>query len=450
MRLLDIVAQSLVWNGELAQAAEIIAAFGPLDGRDPTNAEGLYAQRAGDLDESERIYTWSHERARRTGDRWREQGSNHQLGVNAQLRGDLDEAEWRLRAALEIILAGRTVPMEPWTRAEYAGILVDLGRTNEATQQAERIRELYENGEDWGRIGGWVGRTMGMVAAARGDLEQAEAEWAPSLELTREWRHPWYEADIHYRWGLALADASEAAKALPRLDSALDIYRRIGASAPWLQRVLTAKLRAQGIDPASIETSIDLVASAVGEERPDLREHAAPDGTVTLMFSDIEGSTAINERLGDARWVELLREHNGIVREQAAAHGGFEVKSQGDGFMLAFGSARRALECAIAIQRGFGARNHGKPDQPLHLRIGLHTGEAIREGDDFFGRHVALAARVAAEAQGGEVLVSSLLKELTEGAPDLRFDGGREAELKGFAGTQRVYSLEWDPQPVAA
>jgi class 3 adenylate cyclase len=66
----------------------------------------------------------------------------------------------------------------------------------------------------------------------------------------------------------------------------------------------------------------------VEEERPDLREHAAPDGTVTLMFSDIEGSTAINERLGDARWVELLREHNKLVRELAAAHGGFEVKSQ--------------------------------------------------------------------------------------------------------------------------
>jgi class 3 adenylate cyclase len=449
MRLLDIFAQSLVWNGELAQAAEVIAGFGPTDGRDPTNAEGLYAQRAGDLDESERIYRWSHERARRTGDRWREQGSSHQLGVNAQLRGDLDEAEWRLHAALDIILSGRTIPMEPWTRAEYAGILVDLGRHDEAARHADRIRELYENGEDWGGIGGWVGRTVGMVAAARGDLDRAVAEWERALELTREWRHPWYEADIHYRWGLALSEAG-AADALPRLDSALDVYRRIGASAPWLQRVLTAKLRAQGIDPATIETSIDQVASAVEEERPDLRQHAAPDGTVTLMFSDIEGSTAINERLGDARWVELLRDHNQIVREQAAAHGGFEVKSQGDGFMIAFASARRALACAAAIQRAFAARNDARPDQPLRLRIGLHTGEAIREGDDFFGRHVALAARIAAQAQGGEVLVSSLLRELTEGAPDLRFGTEREAELKGLGGTHRVFSLEWEPLPAPA
>ena len=186
------------------------------------------------------------------------------------------------------------------------------------------------------------------------------------------------------------------------------------------------------------------------EERPDLREHAAPDGTVTLMFSDIEGSTAINERLGDARWVELLREHNKLVRELAAAHGGFEVKSQGDGFMIAFASARRALACAAEIQRAFAARNDARPAQPLRLRIGLHTGEAIREGDDFFGRHVALAARIAAQAQGGEVLVSSLLRDLTEGAPDLRFGAEREAELKGLGGTHRVFSLRWEPQPTAA
>ncbi len=214
--------------------------------------------------------------------------------------------------------------------------------------------------------------------------------------------------------------------------------------------MLSAKLRAQGIDPANIDTSIDHVASAVEEERPDLRAHAASDGTVTLMFSDIEGSTAINERLGDARWVDLLREHNSIMREQAAAHGGFEVKSQGDGFMIAYDSARRALACAAAIQRAFASRNEARPDQPLRVRIGLHTGEVIREGDDFFGRHVALAARVAAQARGGEVLVSSLLRELTEGAPDLRFDNGREAELKGLAGTHRVFSLEWEPQPAAA
>ncbi len=89
------------------------------------------------------------------------------------------------------------------------------------------------------------------------------------------------------------------------------------------------------------------VAAAVEAERPDLRQHTSPDGTVTLLFSDIEGSTVMTERLGDLRMQEVLMAHHSIVREQVSAFGGFEVKSMGDGFMLAFSSARRALQCAV-------------------------------------------------------------------------------------------------------
>ena len=93
--------------------------------------------------------------------------------------------------------------------------------------------------------------------------------------------------------------------------------------------------------------------SAIEVERPNLQRHSAPDGTVTVMFTDIEGSTAMTERLGDVQAQGVLRTHNAIIREQVGAHQGFEVKSQGDGFMLAFSSARTALECAIAIQQNF-------------------------------------------------------------------------------------------------
>ncbi len=189
-------------------------------------------------------------------------------------------------------------------------------------------------------------------------------------------------------------------------------------------------------------TSIDAVVASVQAERPDLRRHAAPDGTVTILFSDIEGSTAITERLGDLRWVEVLRAHNAIIREQLGAHDGFEVKFVGDGFMLAFQSARRALQCAIGIQRVFAQRND-QAEEPIHVRIGLHTGEAIKEADDFFGRHVILAARIAAQAQGGEILVSSLLKELTESGGDIAFGEGRDVELKGLAGTHQVHHIAW-------
>ena len=145
------------------------------------------------------------------------------------------------------------------------------------------------------------------------------------------------------------------------------------------------------------------MVSAVEVERPNLQPHAAPDGTVTLMFSDIEGSTAMTERLGDQRAQEVLRIHNAIFREQVAAHQGFEVKSQGDGFMIAFSSARRALECAVKIQQTLAAHNAENSDEPIRVRIGLHTGEAIKEGEDFFGKSVILAARIASQAVGGQI-----------------------------------------------
>ena len=232
-------------------------------------------------------------------------------------------------------------------------------------------------------------------------------------------------------WGIGLA--AHAAPLLAR-----------GGSRP------ARPTRAPGGSAHGPSTSVDEVVAAVGSEQPSLRRASAPDGTVTVLFTDIEASTALNERVGDVRWLELLRAHNAVVREQVHTHGGFEVKSQGDGFMIAFASARRALGCAAAIQRAFAARNGTGPDQPLRVRIGLHTGEAIREGDDFFGRHVNLAARVAAKADGGEVLVSALLKDLAEGAADFRFDGGRETELKGLAGRHRVFALDWEPQATAA
>ena len=188
-------------------------------------------------------------------------------------------------------------------------------------------------------------------------------------------------------------------------------------------------------------STVDEVASAVASERPSLRPAAAPDGTVTILFSDIEASTALNERLGDVRWLELLREHNRLVRDQVQACGGFEVKSQGDGFMIAFPSARRAIQCARAIQDAGAAGLAKHPDGPIRVRIGLHTGEAIRQESDFYGKNVAVAARIADQARGGEILASSVVKQLTESAGDVGFEDAREVELAGLAGTHAVYKV---------
>src|SRR5260370_3746747 len=122
------------------------------------------------------------------------------------------------------------------------------------------------------------------------------------------------------------------------------------------------------------KASIETVARSVAKERPNLTGHTAPDGTVTILFSDIVGSTSINERIGDRRWMELLREHNDIVRREKALHGGYEVKTIGDAFMLAFQSARDALRCAIGVQRSFSNRNE-TAKLPIRGRIGLHADE---------------------------------------------------------------------------
>ena len=186
------------------------------------------------------------------------------------------------------------------------------------------------------------------------------------------------------------------------------------------------------------------VTSAPAIARPDVRSQAGPDGTVTLLFTDIEGSTAMTVRLGDLRAQEVLRAHNSIVREQVEVHGGFEVKSMGDGFMLAFSSARNAIDCATYIQCSFAGYNDQHPAEPIRVRMGLHTGEAIKEGEDFFGKNVILAARIASKADGGRILVSSLSKELTESSEDIRFGQAVEVELKGLPGTSRVYQVVWE------
>jgi class 3 adenylate cyclase len=186
-------------------------------------------------------------------------------------------------------------------------------------------------------------------------------------------------------------------------------------------------------------TSLDAVADAVELDRPDLAPVASRDGTVTIVFTDIEGSTELNERLGDARWREVLKEHIEAVQRCTQDHGGETVERAGDGFMLAFPSATNSLRCAVELQRRLSVRED--PSCPIRVRIGAHAGEPIREADAFFGRDVAYAARVAAVAKGGEVLASNVLRELTRRAGEVEFGAARECTFKGFDGTQTVYPV---------
>jgi class 3 adenylate cyclase len=299
--------------------------------------------------------------------------------------------------------------------------------------------------------GGWSceGSTslyLGYLAAFLGRYERADEHYRTALRMNESIAARPFVAETQVAWAELIAERDGAAgerRASELADAGLEVAREIGM-AGLVERAFALKMRFQGIDAMDVTTSIDAVANAVGQQRPDLTTATAADGTVTIMFSDIESSTEMTERLGDRRWIGVLREHNRIVRDQVTVHDGFEVKSQGDGFMIAFASAARAVECACAIQRAFAAHADGAPEEAVRVRIGLHTGEAIRERDDFFGRNVILAARIAAQAGGGEVLVSSLLKELTEGEADVRFGEPRELSLKGLTGTYRVHAVEWE------
>jgi class 3 adenylate cyclase len=291
---------------------------------------------------------------------------------------------------------------------------------------------------------GSASRYLGILAATMSRWEQAENHFEDALQMNAGMgaRPSVAHTQHDYAAMLLRRDApGDREKALDLLAQALDTAQELGMKA-LVERALALKLQAQGIDPTVSQSSIDAVAASVYIDKPDLRQHAAPDGTVTILFTDIEGSTEMTERLGDERWLELLRAHNTVVRRRIEAHSGFEVKAQGDGFMVASQSARKALECAVDIQRAFAERNETN-EEPIRVRIGLHTGEAIKEADDFYGKNVILAARIAGRAKGGQILVSEVTRTVIGSLAGVEFQDAGRKQLKGIKGRQRLFEVVW-------
>ncbi|KLO28184.1 protein kinase domain-containing protein [Mycobacterium haemophilum] len=291
---------------------------------------------------------------------------------------------------------------------------------------------------------------LGFAAAAAGRDEDAVRHFELALARNAEIGCVYVTPRVCCEYARTLlnrADQADREKAMGLIDQGLALARRIGmrAEVERLARLRHGHQDAQQQESMLGWTGLESVAQSVELDRPDLRAVAAPDGTVTIMFSDIEGSTVLTEQLGDERWLKLLHGHNAVIRRHLAVHRGFEVKSQGDGFMVAFGSASSAIRCAIAIQRDFAERRDRPGSRVPQVRIGLHAGEVIREQEDFYGHNVILAARIAAKAQGNEILVSSVLRELVAGNQEFQFGDAREEQLKGLQETQRVHEVRWGP-----
>jgi eukaryotic-like serine/threonine-protein kinase len=331
------------------------------------------------------------------------------------------------RVSFEELAAGNFIAL-PRDMSWYA-MMVLLTEVCAYLGDAARARMLYQLLEPYaGRNAvldihvcyGAVAQYLAMLAATIGELDQAQSHFEAALRLNLEMGASSWVARTRYEFAAML----------------------LGRDRPGdRERALElAELAVATADSLGMQALRENLRELTG---PDPRADAGPDGTVTIMFTDIEDSTGTTERLGDVRAQAWLREHNALVREKIKEHQGFEVKSMGDGFMIAFPSARRALNCAIAIQRACTAYSETHRDAPIRVSIGAHTGEAIKETGDFYGKTVIVAARIGARARGGEILVSATLRDLTISAGDLNFDAGREFELKGLSGAHRVYALEW-------
>ena len=210
---------------------------------------------------------------------------------------------------------------------------------------------------------GPVARYLGLAAETTGDTETAIADYEEAIAMSRRMGDRPFTAESSIELARVLLGRGaegDAERAAELLDSSLDAAQRLRMPGTS-ERALALKLEAQGLSGIDVEDTIDDVIGAIEQERPDVRSYAAPDGSVTILFSDIESSTAMTERLGDERWLGVLRDHNAVFREKLGAFDGYEVKNQGDGFMLVFPSP--AARCA-ARSRSSAPSRSAPPSAP--------------------------------------------------------------------------------------
>ena len=161
------------------------------------------------------------------------------------------------------------------------------------------------------------------------------------------------------------------------------------------------------------------------------------------MLSDIADAAAAAEQVGSETWERLLRDHHLLVEQLVSHHDGQVVKFEHDGFFASFASAHGGLHAAVELQRTFtGTASAGERGR-LQVRAGLHSGFVIARPEQPLGRNVVLAARIAALAEGGEILVSSAVKQYTENDPSFQFESHGEHHFKGVLGEHAIYRVRW-------
>lgn len=214
--------------------------------------------------------------------------------------------------------------------------------------------------------------------------------------------------------------------------------------------VLVAALRAgvagyltKDIDPVELVDAITTIHSGEFLLHP-MEGSVGRDtltGEMTIAFSDVESFTEMTERLGDEQAFRVIKSHNRIVRDQVRLFGGTELELKGDGFLLAFKDVDDALRCCIAIHRELEEFATISPESRVRVHMGVHTGLVIEEGDgQYFGRTVILAARIAAVASGGELLISEASRGACS-ATDFSITDRGTHHLKGIAQPQHLFQV---------
>jgi class 3 adenylate cyclase len=184
------------------------------------------------------------------------------------------------------------------------------------------------------------------------------------------------------------------------------------------------------------------------DAHPDAKRLAESYPTRVMLYTDLVGSTAVNVRAGDRRFVELLAEHQAIIDESIAMHRGTRFHSTGDGFGIWFLGASEAIACAVDIHRRMERASESHPDLPLQVRIGLAAGQPIPFDGDLYGVAVVRAARVCAKASAGEVYLSSEVLD-SERLADVEVDDAEHGILKGFDVPTTLYRLKRKDHPNA-
>ena len=364
------------------------------------------------------------------------------IGDIRRLKGDFDGAEAALREAHAL---GRS------PQPALALVRLAEGKTR-AAAAAINAAVAEETWDRWARARLLPAQVE--IAIAAGDVAGARTGVDELTEIVAGYPSPALEAGRQVALGRVLVAEGDATAAARELRSAIKGWREVGApyEVARARAVLSRALRAaQNEDGADLELGaaldefrrlgarIDLEAAERDLRDAEDRRSGPVSTRKTFMFTDIVGSTNLAEALGDQAWERLLRWHDDMLRKQVASAGGEIVNSTGDGFFVAFESARAGVDCAISIQRALVDHRKSTGFAPP-VRIGVHTAEANRRGADYSGKGVHVAARVAALAGGGEILATA---ETLAEAGDVSVSDSRTVPVKGVAAPVSLAAIGW-------